>query len=387
MRIKGDQATARAMNRRLILNLLRKQGAMSRAALAAVSGLSPAAVTFVVADLLAEGLVHEGETVKGAGGRRPIPVSLNYGARWAIGMRLGAAGLEAVLTDLATQPLARITRALPDTSAQTVVAQAAALVRELVPDASERKARLVGIGLALPGTYDHARGICLRLARYGWEDVPVASMLAAQTDVPVWVDNDVNAFALAQHLFGSGQSHDNLLAFAVGAGVGAAFLTEGAIHRGTQGGAGEIGHITMDPDGPPCDCGRRGCFQAYWSDAALAQRYAGDLAQDAAAGAPEALALLHEAAFAIGRLLAQVNAVLDPDVVIFGGEAVRFGEVFRQKLEQVSHEMAFKSRPPVIFDWQADSWSRGAAALAAQHFFDFEVTSLGIEAERRPDLS
>jgi predicted NBD/HSP70 family sugar kinase len=95
-----------------------------------------------------------------------------------------------------------------------------------------------------------------------------------------------------------------------------------------------------------------------------------------AAGAPRTVALVAEAGEGLGRLLAQVNALLDPDVVIVGGEAVAYGEPFRQRLEEVSHALAFKSRPPVIFDWQDDSWTRGAAALAVQHFFDFEAEAL-----------
>jgi len=376
MRIKGDQQTARAMNRRLMLNLLRRAGALSRAELAQRSGLSPAAVTFVMADLLAEGLVTEGEAVKGAGGRRPIPVSVNYAARLTIGMKLTAGGLEAVLADLSTAPLQRIFHPIPDTRPETVVAHVARVVRALVPEAATRAARLVGVGLALPGSYDHGRGHCLRLARFGWQDVPLGQMLAAAVDVPVWVDNDVNAFALAQHLFGAGQSHGNLLAVAVGAGLGAAFLTEGAVHRGARGGAGEIGHITIDPAGPLCECGRRGCAQVYWSEPAITARFPGDLTAALAACDPGAEALIDEAAAGLGRLLAPVLAVTDPDVVILGGEGVRFGERFRAGLQAAAHALCYDARPPVILDWQADSWSRGAAALAAQHFFDFEAERL-----------
>lgn len=378
---KGDQQTARAMNRRLILNILRKQGATSRAAIAAESGLSPAAVTFVISDLLEEGLVSEGETVKGAGGRRPIPVSLNYAARLTIGMKLTTRGIEAVLADLSTAAHRQVFCALPDTRPETVVAKAADIVSALLPDEAERRRRLVGIGVALPGSYDAERRVCSRLSRFGWHDVPIADLLAARTDVPVWVDNDVNAFALAQHLFGSGQSHRNILAFAVGAGVGAAFMTEGMLHRGAHGAAGEIGHLTASDDGPVCECGRRGCVQTYWSEQALVSRWSKmsdeDLADAIARNEPKAMDLLAEAVDGLGTLLSQLTQTLDPDVIIVGGEGVRFGEKFRAALEADVHAKAFLARPPVIFDWQDNSWSRGAAALVAQHFFDFEAEANG----------
>ena len=377
MRTRGNQQTARAMNRRLILNLLRREGALARAELALRSGLSPAAVTFVMADLLDEGLVHEGETVKGPGGRRPIPVSIDYSARLTVGMKLTTRGLEAVLADLSTAPLRRLFQPIPDTRPETVVAHAARVVRTLVPQAALRRAKLVGVGLALPGAQDHVRG--LRVPRFGWQDVPLAAMLAQEVDVPVWVDNDVNAFALAQHLFGAGQRHDNLLALGIGSGIGAAFLTEGALHRGARGGAGEIGHITIDPQGPVCECGRRGCAQVYWSEPAITAQFPGDLGAALAQGDASAMALIDRCAEGLGRMVAHLLAVTDPDIVIIGGEAVRFGEPLRRGIEATAHALAYDAKVPVIFDWQEDAWPRGAAALAAQQFFDFETMG-GAEA-------
>src|SRR3954451_8474090 len=111
MAVKIDQSTARAMNRRLVLNLLRSRGAMSRAEIAATIGLSPATVTFVVGDLIVEELLIEGQPSKGNTGRRPIPVEINYPGLLAVGIKLMVGGIECVLTDLATSPL--ITRSLP----------------------------------------------------------------------------------------------------------------------------------------------------------------------------------------------------------------------------------------------------------------------------------
>lgn len=383
MSLKGDQHTSRALNRRLILNLLRRHVTMSRVDIAAQTGLSSAAVTFVCTDLIAEGLVIEGAASKGGGGRRPVPLAINFASRLAIGIKLSARGLQAALCDLSTNALTTLVEPIPDTRPETVVQYAAKVVRTLLPDARDRRDKLIGIGLALPGSYDVDRGICTVMARFGWKNVPVADMLAQQVDVPVWVDNDVNSFALSQHLFGQGQSSRNMMALALGTGVGAAFMTDGNLHRGARGAAGEIGHIVVVPDGRPCMCGRRGCLETYWSDSALRADWAAhvaqawhspaDLAQAADLGDPAARALLHSAGIGLGTALATVVGIVDPDVIIVGGKGVRYKEHLRAPMIARMHEIAYKSRPDIIFDWATDSWPRSAAALVLQKFFNFEV--------------
>ncbi len=391
MKLKGDQQTSRALNRRLILNLLRRNSAMSRVEIASATGLSSAAVTFVTTELMEEGLVVEGEASKGGGGRRPVPLSINVSSRLAIGIKLTATALEAALCDLSTAARKTLISPIPDTQPETVVHQAAKVVRALMSDELERADKLIGIGLALPGSYDVDRGICTIMPRFGWKNVPIADMLAKEVDVPVWVDNDVNSFALAQHLFGQGQSKRQMMALAIGAGVGAAFVTDGVLHRGAQGMAGEIGHLITVPGGRPCLCGRRGCLETYWSDVSLDADWAihtanhpesrSDLATAADLGDEAALSLLHAAGTGLGTVLATAVSMIDPDVIIVGGEGVRFGEHLRGPMAARMDELAFKSRPDIIFDWQHDSWPRGAAALALQKFFNFEIP----EGTAQPD--
>lgn len=379
--MKGDQQTSRALNRRLVLNLLRRHGCLSRADLASETGLSAATMSFVVAELLEEGLVREREAVRGAGGRRPVPVEINYGGRLVIGVKLSPKGVEGVLTDLSTAPLRTEFEPIPDTRPETVVAHAAILARRLIAELPADAPPLIGIGLALPGTYDVERGICTVLARFGWRNVPIAEMLAREVAMPVWVDNDVNAFALAQHLLGAGKSHDMLLAVAVGDGIGAALMSDQHLHRGASGAAGEIGHSILVPGGRACECGRKGCLQTYWSEAALNADWAAhcedlpdapeDLALAAEAGDPAALALLNAAGEGLGQHLAIIVNMVDPDIIIVGGEGTRFGDHLREPLSRTLDTLAFESRPEVIFTWERDAWPRGGAALAVQRFFNF----------------
>lgn len=381
--MKGDQHTTRALNRRLILNLLRQHKSMSRVDIAAQTGLSSAAVTFVTTDLLTEKLIIEGEASRGGGGRRPVPLSINFRSRLAIGIKLSATGLQASLCDLSTAALVTITEPIADTRPETVVHHAAKVVRWLMADPMVGRGKVIGIGLALPGSYDVERGVCTFMARFGWNDVPIADMLAQVIDLPIWVDNDVNAFALALHLFGRGQAYRNMLTCVIGTGVAAAFITDGVLHRGARGAAGEIGHLNVVPDGRPCLCGRRGCLETYWSDTAMRLDWEAhtaknpsaepDLAQAADKGDVAALALLSAAGFGVGTALAAAVGLIDPDLIVIGGKSVRYGEYLRAPMQARVDELAYKSRPDIVFEWGQESWPRCAAALVLQKFFDFEV--------------
>lgn len=381
--MKVDQSTARAINRRLVLNLLRSQGPMSRAELASSIGLSPATVTFVVGDLLAEGLLVEGQPSKGATGRRPIPVEINYSGLLAVGIKLMVGSIECVLTDLSTNPLITRNLPLPDQRPETVVEVCARAVAELVADAENPQAKVVGLGVAVPGFIKD--GVCLHSYRFGWTDVPLGAMLANKVNVPVWLDDDTNSFALAQQLFRLGRHHKTVGALAVGAGISCAVVVNGAVHRGASGGAGKLGHSIYDPNGFVCECGRRGCLQAHFSEPALLRRWKADggggpratrhdLLQAALSGDGPAVSLLAEAGEAIGGFLATYCNIVDPEVVVVGGEAVIFGDLLFDPMRQALARGMLWTPPAITPDWVDNSWAQGAAALATQQVFDFEAT-------------
>ncbi|MBN9235687.1 sugar kinase [Mesorhizobium hungaricum] len=382
MKLKGDQQTSRAMNRRLILNMIRANGPMSRADMATRSGLSPAAVTFVVSELLAENILVEGEASLGAPGRRPIPININYAGRLVVGFKLMVGAIDCVLTDLATTPLVSKRVPVPDQSLQSTVEACAAAVGQLLAErAAPTGAQLSGIGIAVPGVIDN--GVCRLSHRFGWIDVPIAAMLADLVNVPVWADDDTNAFALAQQLFGLGRHHRTVGALAIGAGISCAVVIDGSVHRGANGAAGKLGHSIYDPTGPLCECGRRGCLQTFFSEPALVKRWREekgvpgdvdrhDMLAAAQSGDETALNLLREAGEGIGRFLGGFCNTIDPEVIVGGGEAVTFGDYLFEPMRDALRRHAMWTPPPITPDWADDSWARGAAALATQRLFDFE---------------
>jgi len=382
--LRGNQSTSRALNRSLVLNHLRRFGPTSRSELAVVTGLSNAAVTFVTTDLLDERLIVEGAGAAGAGtGRRPVPLDLNYGGRFAIGFKLMETRLRGVLTDFGINPVAT-TEVEVDARDPAAVVDAAARAAEhlsgAVPNARER---LIGIGLAMSGQIDAEHGVCLRSNRLGWVGVPIASDLAERTGAGVWVDNDLNAFAVAEHLFGAGRDAQSLAVATFGRGVGAALIVKGSLHRGRTGAAAELGHILVDEsdDAPLCECGKRGCLEALTGEPALLAQYraaTGRLLPDvielrgaAEAGDEVARTVLRTAGRRLGAGMATLASLFDPDALVIGGEGVRLGRTLLDPLLETLRERMFQADLDVrVDDWGDDAWARGAAALAIDGFFN-----------------
>jgi predicted NBD/HSP70 family sugar kinase len=380
--VRGNASTSRALNRRLILNLLRNRGPISRAEIAQITGLSPAAVTFVTAELMEEALVVERATVSSlSGGRRPVPIEINYEAHLALGFKLNRYNIECVLTDLATSPLATLEASVADTTAEGMIETIAATIPRLLSLANRQENEIRGIGVSIPGEIDPATGVCQQSPRFGWKNLPFAEMLAERVHVPVWIDDDVNAFAIAQQLFGVGRDHRNFAALAIGTGIGCSLVIKGEIYHGSHCAAGKMGHIISVPNGRLCECGRHGCLMAHAAEPFMLDQWQSHTGQEisraefAAAIAGEnrlALSILEESGSRIGRHLADVVNLFDPEIIVIGGEAVQFGELLIKPIRRSMEEFAFFSKPKLVTDWVPSSWARGAAALATQSIFDFE---------------
>jgi predicted NBD/HSP70 family sugar kinase len=385
--VRGNSSTSRAINRRLILNLLRNRGPISRAEMAQITGLSPAAVTFVTAELMDEALVVEREAVAGtSGGRRPVPVDINYEAHLALGFKLNRYNIECVLTDLATSPIATLEAEVAQTSPEGMIETIAATIPRLLAQANRKESEIRGIGVSIPGEIDPSTGICAQSPRFGWKNLPFAEMLAERIHVPVWIDDDVNAFAIAQRLFGVGRDHRNFAALAIGSGIGCSLVIKGEIYHGSHSAAGKLGHITSVPNGRVCECGRHGCLMAHaaepymlgqWRVLAGAAATRQSFVEAVAKQDENALAILCDSGSRIGRHLADVVNLFDPEIIVVGGEAVQFGEALLAPIRKSMEQFAFFTKPELVIDWVPSSWARGAAALATQSIFDFERSPSG----------
>lgn len=394
---KGDQGTVRALNRSMLLNLLRREGNLSRVQLTRLTGLSSGAITGIVAELIDEGLIVERQVGSSSGGRPPILLALDYGARAAVGLKVMERRVEAVLTDVSLAVTARADEPLEDTRPATVAHAAASLTRELLRRSGTPADRLVGVGVGLPGVIDSERGIALQTPSFGWRDVPIVEILESAVGCPAVVDNNVNAFAAAERLFGHGRLARNFAAVTVGSGIGAGLVLRGETYRGREGGAGEIGHTVIQPGGRACACGKRGCLEAYASEPALVAQLreadprlpgldasldegVGALLDAVGAGHRKASRILRDAGTLFGIALANLVNTFNPEMIVIGGEGVRLGPAFFDRARAALAENAFGGLavgvPVVVDDWGDDAWARGAASLAVQRTFDFTTAEV-----------
>ena len=378
----NNQGSSRILNRRLIVNEVRRAGSIARSELAELTGLSGAAVTFITSELIEEGLLVEDPD---AAGQRRRPLSLDYRTHYAIGIKLTEGELQAVLSDLSTTVVGRHRRAVDAHQPDEVATACAELARDLIESTGTPIEKVAGIGLALPGLIDARQGIVTESVRIGWHYVPIARLVAERAGLRVWVDNDVNAFALGEHLFGLGRQAQSVAAMTIGRGVGAGLVVNGAVFRGHRGGAGEIGHIPIAIDGRLCECGRHGCLEAYVSEPSIVKQLhersddyrkctVEDVLALAEAGNFDALAVLDRAGGGLGRGLAALVNMFDPEVLVLGGEGVRFMPYFKKAMTGEFERLAFGNRRRIdVHEWNDDAWTRGAAGLVVQQFFNFDV--------------
>lgn len=392
---RGNRNLIKEINRNLVLNLIKSRGPISRTDIARLSGLSPATVSGITADFIASGLVHELGEGESTGGRRPMLLRLNYQAGFVVGIKFMEQAITSALTDLDASvlhhrvtPLTTATGADPANVLQTIT-QA---IENTITEARVDRARVLGIGIGMAGVIDGEAGICRYSPFFGWRDVPIAGPVAAHFGLPVYLENDVNTLTIAEQWFGYGHGVDHFVVVTVGRGVGAGIVVNGQFYRGALGGAGELGHITLQEDGPPCDCGKRGCLEALASDpamvrqarAAITLRERTALAEAepltleaivAAAEAGDELArrLLSDSGHWLGIGIAHLVNVLNPQMVIVGGEGVRAGEWRFGPMREAIHEHAFDGLADeleIIIEPSGDeTWARGAACVVLGEIF------------------
>ncbi len=346
----GELTGINASPRTAILATLGQAGALSRTELARRLGLSPATVTQVTRRLLAEGLVEELDRAPSRGGRPAQLLGLTGAPGRAIGVKIAkdhAVGVEVRLDGVLLQK-----REIPlDATAPDCLDTVAALVAAL----ASRGPRLLGVGVCVPGVVDRPGSGVVDSQPLGWTSMPAGARLRAALDLPVLVDNDVNALAVAERLYGRGRGYRDFIVVAVGQGVGLAIVADGGLVRGATGGAGEFGHMPV-AEGPRCGCGNLGCLEAVVGAATLRAR----------TRQMEPATVLAEAGAVLGRAIAGLVNILDPAAVFVLGEATRQWDRWRPGFD--ASFPAHLTRPhrhiPVeIGGWDDSRWAHGAAGL------------------------
>ncbi|HWM34204.1 MAG TPA: ROK family transcriptional regulator [Pseudolysinimonas sp.] len=372
------------VTRSAVLAHIAANGPMSRADIARALSLSSAMASIVTKQLIDEGLLLElDDVVPGQRGRPARLLGLSATAGHAVGVKLGRDHVTLVEVAIDSPLAVRFASEPLDPASAGYMQELVAIISRFVASSASR---LLGIGIGVPGTVDAQDSGVVDSIVLGMRGVPLGQTLRHALGMPVIVENNINALAVAERLFGLGRHHETFLVVAVGDEIGVSAIVDGMLVRGATGAAGEIAHVRVLADGPECECGNSGCLVAVIGPDALVAtaRRRGVIPERATitalgaaadAGEQSAQAVFGEAGHILGSTLAIVTQTLDPEIVIVLGGATAswshwafgFEPAFRSALPP-----ARRGLPVEIEPWQDISWAQGAAALVFATPFDVD---------------
>ena len=406
----GSLRALRRTNSERMLSALMEHGALHRAELARICGVSRTTVSTIVADLITGGVVVEvvGDQVARAGidasevdGRARGFLRANPAAGAAAGLDFTLERVWCHLTDLSGETLASDgVRTARDTPWQERLTAGIALLNELLESTGRHRDNLVGVAIGVPGPLDLQTGVVgPSLPGQAWAGVNVAAEFGRHLAVPVLVENNTRLEAVAEFTWGAGRDVRDVLYLGLSTGIGSGLLVDGNLHPGgARGGGGEIGHLSADSSGAPCPCGNRGCLVQYASVQAVLAALAPVLGEDAgldellasaADGQPETLRVLREAGELTGRVLANICNLLNPERIIVGGELARAGDLILDPIRATLRRTAMTlTRDADVVAAELDLGARagasGAAALVLRQT-DQLVAALLSAPDRQPN--
>jgi N-acetylglucosamine repressor len=352
------RGTSREINRQIALNLVRVRQPISRADLARAMGLRRGAVSLLVNELMRSRLVFEGAKGESKRGRKPRHLYIETRRRFALAVDINANRTSVMVTDVLGHPLLGVsdfaTGLKPRTFVRELVRSVGRIQRDH-PDFGE----CVGVGVVVSGMVDLESGRIRYLPTLGWRDVDLLEPLKAAIGVPVLIENSVKACVLAQvWALGADVAGDGPIAFVhVSEGVGVGIAVDGKLLRGVNSIAGELGHMSLDMDGPRCSCGQRGCWEAYVSTRAIVARYLGTdpnwpasaaprevtvtgIVDRARGGEAHALETLRQTGLYLGRGIATVIKAVDPRRVFLEGDITVAWDLIEPTVRGVMREQA-----------------------------------------------
>ena len=357
----------RARNRHRVVEVLRRQGRVSQADIARATGLSRSTISTLVLELRTAGLVTEFEDGRkdamparrsAPGGRPAVLLGLDDSAGTAVGIDFGHSHVRVGIANLSHQVTAERDREFQvDNDAAGALDAAAAMVDEVLADARVGRDRVIGVGMGIPGPIDRRTGtIGSASILPGWVGLAPAEEMARRLELMVEIDNDANVGALAEVYWGAGRGCSEVTYIKASTGIGAGIVISGQLHRGAVGTAGEIGHTTVDEQGPLCRCGSRGCLETVAGGAAVVEQVRSTRSKDltlgrvlelAAAGDPACRRAIADAGRQIGVSMAAVCNILNPELIIVGGHLSEAGDMLlgplRESLRRYSVRAAVES--------------------------------------------
>lgn len=392
MRVEyGSLESLRAHNRRRVIDALRARGTASRAEIARQTGLSRSTVSSLVGELQDAGLVIETTTRTGDGGggsqppqsqgRPPVLLTLDRRAGAVVGIDFGHEDVHVAVADLSRTVLAeRVSSVDVDHAGLGALDLAASLIADALDEADVPRERVLAAAMGVSGPVDHQHDLVHPSAILpSWSGIHPGAEMSQRLDVPVFVENDANLGALAEVTMGAATGVQNAIYLMIAAGIGAGIVLGGRVLHGAGGTAGELGHVLVDENGPICRCGNRGCLETLVAGPAvvdLLQRTHGpDLTLDGvmellAANDAGARRAIEDGGRAVGRVLAGLVNVLNPEAIVLGGEMAAAGDALLEPVRTAIARHAIRPAAQDVRVMRSALGDRaevlGALVLAAQ---------------------
>lgn len=392
----GNKELIKDINRSLVIKEIRMNGPISRTDISKNLNLGLSTVTNIVEELESQNLVHEVGEADSTGGRKPILLEFNYNYGYIIGIKIEENNLIFALTNLKSEIIEK--RVVPfkkGTNSNTVLNMVVENIEKLITKIPYNK-NLMGIGVAVSGLVDQQKGKLIYSGMLNWSNVEIGNILENKFNVPVYIDNDVNAYTLAELWYGHGRELNNFIVVTYGSGIGSGIVINKKLYTGDFGGAGEIGHMVLVAEGRKCECGQRGCLEAYASEDFIVdyirdniKMYSEskiDLTEDlsiekvyeyAKEGDMLAIDVLRLSAKYLGYGLLSVINLLNPSTIILAGEGMIAKDIILPVINDIVKNNFFKMHEKKVqikvSELGDEGWVIGASTLAISKLFEIPL--------------
>ncbi|MEG6535439.1 ROK family transcriptional regulator [Caldibacillus thermoamylovorans] len=383
--LTGNQQLVKQINKTLVLETILHEAPISRADISQKVGLNKGTVSSLVNELLEDQLIYESGPGQSSGGRRPVILLFNDKAGFSIGIDLGVNYILGVLTDLRGNIIVEVNKKLTVRSYEVVIEILQSVISDLINAAPQSHYGIVGIGIGVPGLVNN-HGEVLVAPNLGWKNINLREEIENCFDIPVLIENEANAGAYGEKLYGAGKENDNILYISAGIGIGVGIILNGKLFYGMNGFSGEAGHMIVQVNGKDCTCGSSGCWELYASEKALLEEARKlkltDITEEtlsielllelANSGNEDIINLFHSIGMYLGVGINNIINIFNPEQVIIGNRLAMAKDWLEKSIEKFikNHTMKYHQKD-LIISFSKHAYYSAAIGVSAQMIDQF----------------
>jgi N-acetylglucosamine repressor len=380
--IIADQMLVKKMNQKVLLNEIVSNSPISRAKLSEITGLNKSTVSSQVNTLIEKNLIFEIGQGQSSGGRKPVMLVFNKNAGYSIGLDIGVDSINGILTDLKGNIVLDQYQQLEKPSLNKNKDVLFSMIEDLIKQMPDSPYGLIGIGLCVPGLVNTEQQVIFT-PNIDWNyNLDLKSLIEQEFKVPVFIENEANAGAYGERVFGAAKNFENIIYVSVGTGIGIGIVINNDLYRGVDGFAGEMGHVTIDFNGLKCSCGNRGCWELYASEKALLTPYQingnissyQEIINLANQNDPEILMALQNFGFYLGIGLTSILNTFNPQAVIIRNDIVEAVPMvlnsIRNSISSRSNEKFTNSHELLLSSLGKNAPALGTSSIVIEQFLE-----------------